>query len=73
MTKYTESFTVIVCLLEGSAMVTERGLDFYRVLFVQVPYRTFSYFKNVCMSVGMQCAHMRDENLYNTLFNQAKR
>ncbi len=72
MTKYTESFTVNVCLLEGSAMVTERGLDFYHVLFVQAPYRTFSYFKNVCLSVGLQCAHSRDENLYNALFNQAK-
>jgi hypothetical protein len=67
MTKYTESFTVNVCLLEGSAMVTERGLDFYRVLFVQVPYRTFSYFKNVCLYI-----HMRHQNLYNVLFNQAK-
>ncbi len=36
MTKYTDIFTQNVCLLEGSAMLTEKGLDFYHVLFVQV-------------------------------------
>jgi len=68
-----------VYLIEGDAMLTLKGSEIL-LCFIRTdkempsmyPIEHFHINKNVCLSVGLLCAHIRDKNLYNALFMQVK-